>query len=165
MDDTQDMTESGGISEPPAPESPPAPPRAAEPPPPPPPPAPDAPPPPGAPFAPQTAGGRPGPASETSKILAAIGYPIWIVALIAILIDPYKNERFVKFHAVQALGLSAGVWIVVTALSMTGILGLLAIPIGFLAFIYEIVLAVKAFNGEYFEVPVVYGFVKGWMGE
>lgn len=55
------------------------------------PPAPEAPaPPPAAPPAPAPLGadmsGRPGPVSDTSKLLAALGYLIWIVALIALLI-------------------------------------------------------------------------------
>lgn len=118
--------------------------------------------PPVTPAAPVMETGRPGPASDTSKILAALGYPLWPVALIAILIDPYKNEKFVKFHAIQALGLALAIWVV--SFVLTFAFGIGAI-IGLVGFIYEIVLAVKAYNGEYVEVPVVYGLVKTYIGE
>jgi uncharacterized membrane protein len=117
-------------------------------------------------------GGRPGPASDTSKILAGIGYIVPLVALITILIDPYKDEKFTRFHAIQAIGL----WIAWVILGIgLGILG--AIPIvgwlfgimGFIVwlgvFVYAIVLAIQGFTGKYMEIPVVYGFIKGYVGE
>lgn len=115
-------------------------------------------------------GGRPGPAGDTSKLLAALSYPLWIVGLVAILIDPYKDEKFVKFHAFQAIFLNIGGWIVLFILNIV----LMFIPcvgsiIGMLLFlallVYLILLAMKAYKGEYFEVPVIYGLMKGMVGE
>lgn len=106
------------------------------------------------------AGGVSGPASDNSKIFSAIGYVIWPVALIAILIEPYKNEKWVKAHAIQALALNLVIYIlsgVTTPLFGLGIL------IGIAGFVYTIILAVKAYNGESIEVPVIYGFVKQYM--
>ncbi len=105
--------------------------------------------------------GRPGPASDTSKLLAALGYVFWIPALIAILIDPYKEEKFVKFHAIQALVFGVALYAIAAVLS-TVLIGCLIYPIGF---IYQIYLAVKAFGGQYVEIPVIYGFIKGYVGE
>jgi uncharacterized membrane protein len=117
-------------------------------------------------------GGRPGPASDTSKILAAVGYIFWPVALVTILIDPYKDEKFTKFHGTQALGL----WVAWAILGI-GLSILAAIPfvgwilgiLGFLAWIaavvYAIVLAIQAFQGNYMEIPLIYGFIKGYVGE
>lgn len=113
--------------------------------------------------------GRPGPENDTSKLLAAFGYVVGIVAIIAILMDPYKNEKFVKFHAWQAIGL----WVVWVALGIVfGILGSIFWPIGLLSpiaylalFIYCIYLAVKAYGGQYVEVPGLYGVIKGQIGE
>ncbi len=120
---------------------------------------------PGTPPAPQgsppAAGDRPGPASDTSKLLAALGYVFWIPALIAILIDPYKEEKFVKFHAIQALVFGVALYAIAAVLS-TVLIGCLIYPIGF---IYQIYLAVKAFGGHYVEIPVIYGFIKGYVGE
>jgi len=121
--------------------------------------------------------GRPAPASDTSKLLAALGYPIWIVALIAILIDPYKNEKFVKFHGIQALGFAVTIvvaWVVVVILNI--ILAfipyvgwIIAMLLSWVLWIGVIVVAimwaVKAYNGQYAEMPVVYGIVKKMIGE
>jgi len=123
----------------------------------------------GAPPAPQAppmaapVGDRPGPASDTSKLLAAFGYIVGIVAVIAILIEPYKDEKFVKFHAVQALALWV-VGIVISFVSIIPIIGWIVAFVGGIAvFIFAIMAAIKAFQGEYYEMPVVYGFVKQYM--
>jgi uncharacterized membrane protein len=110
------------------------------------------------PAPPAATGGRPGPASDTSKILAAVGYIFWIVAIVAILIDPYKEEQFIKFHAVQALAL--GVLSIISW--MIPIIGWV---VGIVIFVFQIIGAVKAFGGNYYEMPVVYGLIKGFMGE
>ncbi|KAF0208709.1 MAG: DUF4870 domain-containing protein [Actinomycetota bacterium] len=122
-----------------------------------------APPAPEAPQAPPMAapmGDASGPASDNSKMLAAIGYVIWPVALIAILIEPYKNEKWVKSHAVQALALNLVIY-VLSAVT-TPIFGL-GILVGIGGFVYSILLAVKAWNGESIEVPMIYGFVKSYI--
>lgn len=110
--------------------------------------------------------GRPGPVSDTSKLLAAISYPLWIPALIAILIEPYKDEKFVKFHAIQALGLGIAYFIIEMVIWVIPILGwIVGAILPFVYIIYTILLALKAYKGEYFEVPLVYGLVKGMVGE
>lgn len=112
--------------------------------------------------------------NDTSKLIAALSMCIWPVAIFAIVAEPYKNEKFVKFHAIQ--GLAFGVawmliwWLLSTlmwsmfwtvAVMMSSLVGLLGIIVG----IYLIFLAVKVYNGTYVEIPVVYGFVKSYIGE
>lgn len=124
--------------------------------------APQSPTPPMAP-APMPQSGRPGPASDTSKLLAAGGYIIWPVALVAILIEPYKDEPFVKFHGYQALGFTVLLWvlgIVVGVIPFVQIIDLLIWPIWA---VIAIIWAVKAYNGEYAEMPLIYGVVKSYM--
>ena len=114
--------------------------------------------------------GRPGPASDTSKLLAALSYPIWIVGVIAIVMDPYKDEKFVKFHAIQGLALGIAGWVAVMVLNFVlafivcigSIIGML-LMIGLL--VYQIILAMKAYKGEYVEVPIIYGLIKSSVGE
>jgi uncharacterized membrane protein len=121
------------------------------------PPAPPAPPAP----APQAPGG--GAPSDTGKILAGLGYLTGIVALIAILMEPYKNERFVRLHAIQALGL----WVVNIALSVLNVIPLLGQIIWLVGsvavFVFAIIGAIKAFQGQEYEVPVVFNFVKQYI--
>lgn len=99
------------------------------------------------------------PDDSTGRVLAALGYVFWVIALIALLIDPYKNVRFVRFHAVQALGLGIAVWAIGAALPIVGWIAAIA------GFIYQIYLAVKAWNGEMVEVPVVYNLVKSFIDQ
>jgi uncharacterized membrane protein len=126
-------------------------------------PPPSAYPPPMPPATPAT--GRPGPAGDTSKLLAALGYPIWIVALIAILIDPYKDEKFVKFHGYQALALGVAGWVIIFVIGFIPIVDLITPLLWLVLLVYQIYLAVQAYNGKYFEVPGVFGFVKTYIGE
>lgn len=125
------------------------------------PPAPETPPPaPPAPAPQMPAPDASGPVNDTSKLLAAFGYVIWPVALISLLLEPYKNEKWLRSHAVQALGLGVAVWVVSAVLTpLYGLGGL----VGLAGFVYQIILAVKAYQGESFEVPVVHGIVKQYI--
>ena len=119
--------------------------------------APPAPPAPPVPGAPAPGGDVP---SDTGKILAAVGYLVGIVALIAILIEPSKNERFVRHHAVQALGIWVG-WIAISIVSAIPVIGWIISAVGWIALlVFSIMGAVKAFQGEMWEMPVVHGLVK-----
>lgn len=101
-----------------------------------------------------------GPASDNSKIFAALGYVIWVVALVAILMEPYKNEKWLKSHAYQALALNLVIYVLSgVTMPIFGLGGIVAL----VGFIYTIVLAIKAYNGESLEVPVIYGFVKNYI--
>lgn len=128
---------------------------------------PSAPPAPPAPGAPAPGGDVP---SDTGKLLAALGYIFGVVALIALLMEPYKNERFVKHHAVQAIGLwLAGVVFSVgaTIVGVIPIIGwIIALLIGLASiglFVLAIMGAIKAFQGEMWEMPVLYGIVKSYI--
>lgn len=124
-------------------------------------PAPTAPPAPPAPPAPAPASTE-GP-SDTGKILAGIGYLTGIVALIAILIEPYKNETFVRLHAFQALALCV-VMIVAGILNVIPLLGQIIWLVASIAvFVFAIIGAVKAFQGQRYEMPVVYGLIKNYI--
>ncbi|MBW3012981.1 DUF4870 domain-containing protein [Candidatus Woesearchaeota archaeon] len=105
---------------------------------------------------------------ETQKILVALGYPIWIIALIMAIVE--KKDKDVKYHAFQALFFGIAfiviwivLWIVFTILTVAtfGILGFmfLLLPIVWLIYIImAIVYAVKAYKGEKFKVPFVHKF-------
>jgi uncharacterized membrane protein len=109
--------------------------------------------------------GRPGPASDTSKILAALGYPIPIIALIAILIDPYKDEKFVKFHGYQALALAV-VMIIAGVIAVIPVIGWIIWLVAWIAWIVFVILGlINAFQGKYYEIPLLYGFLKTYIGE
>ena len=113
------------------------------------------------------------------NVAAALGYPIGIVAIICLIMD--KENKFVKFHALQAILLYVGlfaVWIALVILSIIlGVIGIAASAAGggggalgsmmgllwtlvwlavFLgALIAIIVGAVKAYGGNYYKIPII----------
>jgi len=118
--------------------------------------------PPAAPMTPPPATGGDAP-SDTGKILAGIGYLTGIVALIAILIEPYKNEKFVRQHALQALALYV-VMVVASILNVIPILGQIIWLVAWVAVaVFAIIGAIKAFQGQSYEMPLVYGFIKNYI--
>jgi len=94
--------------------------------------------------------------TSDDKLWAALGYPIFIIALIMLFVEGKKDRPFIKFHAVQALALNLVLWIVIIILSVTVILAICD-PILWLVMIWP---AILAYQGKYFEVPVVTKFLR-----
>jgi uncharacterized membrane protein len=92
----------------------------------------------------------------------------WIVALVLLLID---KRKFVKFHAVQALGLYVALIVIYIALGISmGILhvihifflGVLLYPLLWLAsFVLMIFMMYKAYLNESYKLPVIGDFAEG----
>lgn len=97
---------------------------------------------------------RPPAQSDTNKILAAVCYLLGWLAIIIAIMEPAKKDPFLKFHAWQAFFF--GLAIVVVSMVTFGIGGLLL-------FILAIYYAIQAYQGNYFEIPVVYGLAKKYM--
>jgi uncharacterized membrane protein len=95
--------------------------------------------------------------TSDDKLWAALGYPIFPIALIMLFMEEKKKRPFIKFHAVQSLALNVVLWIVVIILSVTVILAICD-PVLWLLMIWP---AVLAYQGKYFEVPVVTNFLRG----
>jgi uncharacterized membrane protein len=108
-------------------------------------------------------------AGMTNNVAACLCYLFgWITGLIFLLIDPYKNDRFVRFNAFQSIFLSVAmvaVWFGVFILSL--ILGIvtrglsvflmgplmLLLWLGFIAVV--IISMVKAYGNQQFKLPVI----------
>jgi uncharacterized membrane protein len=113
------------------------------------------------------------------NLAAALGYPIGILAIICLIME--KENRFVKFHAWQAILLYAAwivVWIALVVLSIIlGVIGIAASAAGsagsalgsiigllwtivwlviFVGGLIAVILAaVKAYGGNYFKLPII----------
>ena len=103
--------------------------------------------------------------TDNDKLMAAISYPIPIVAIIILIAEDMKARPFQRFHAVQALAANIALWIVITILGF--VLGLLTFFLGglcgFLAtFLWFITLywAYEAYQGKYFEIPYLTEFLR-----
>lgn len=102
------------------------------------------------------------------NVAGLLSYLLWPVACILfLLIGPYNRNRFVRFHAFQALFLGLAAIVVAVALQvMTSILalipiigwiagGLLWIAYGITIVILVVMLMYKAYNGEQYGVAVI----------
>ncbi len=91
-----------------------------------------------------------------SNLAAALSY-LWITAIIFLLIEPYNRDKFVRFHAFQALFL--GIFSIVghIALSMIPVIGwfVLGPLFSLLIFVAAIISAVKAYGNQEFKLPVL----------
>ena len=94
--------------------------------------------------------------TDDDRLWALLSWLVWPVAVVMLLMDDKKNRPFVKYNAV----LSLAFWVVASVVG--------AITFGCLAvvgIIYAIVLAIKAYKGEWVEVAFLSDFVKnqGWV--
>jgi len=106
--------------------------------------------------------GAPGsvPAGLQNNLAGALSY-LWITAIVFLLIEPYNRDRFVRFHAFQALfhGLA---WIVGNiVLTLLPFIGWSLLPLwSLLMFVLAIIAAVKAYQNESWQIPVVGPFAQ-----
>jgi uncharacterized membrane protein len=103
-------------------------------------------------------------------IAGALAYLTFIPAIVFLVLDPYKSNRFVRFHSFQCLLLwGAGILVAIT-LKLAGLL-LFIIPVlgpllvvlvstvvGLAAVAIWLVLVVKAFQGLMFKLPLLGDF-------
>lgn len=103
--------------------------------------------------------------TDNDKLMAALSYPIPIVALIILIAEDMKNRPFQRFHAVQALAANIVLWVLIAVLGC--ILGAATFFIGGLCGIASILLwfvtlywAYEAYQGKYFEIPYLTQFLR-----
>ncbi len=106
---------------------------------------------------------QPVPTDITSddKLWSALGYPVPIIAIIALLMEDKKTRPFIKYHAIQSLAFNVILWVVIVILSATVVLSCFAWILWF-ATLWP---AIKAYQGEYLKLPVITDFIKnqGWI--
>ncbi len=78
----------------------------------------------------------------------------WITGLIFFLIE--KENRFVRFHAMQSIITFGGLTVLFTVLGFIPVIGWMLFPIvGLVQLVLWILLMVKAYQGERFKLPVI----------
>ncbi|MGH2670912.1 MAG: DUF4870 domain-containing protein [bacterium] len=104
--------------------------------------------------------------ADSNRLLAALSYPIWIIALVIVLTE-MKKDAFMRHHGWTALfwGIAwVALWVAISILAAIPFIGLgLAILFPFLGLawlILSIYYAVQAYNGKTFSIPVVSDFAK-----
>jgi len=104
--------------------------------------------------------------TDNDKLMAALSYPIPIVAIIILIAEDMKSRPFQKYHAVQALAVNVVLWVGIGLLAC--ILGVLSFMVGGLCGTIPILLwfvtlywAYEAYQGKYFEIKWLTDFLKG----
>ena len=120
------------------------------------------------------------------NIAAALGYPIGIIAIICLIME--KENRFVKFHALQSLLLHVGMIVLMIALWILSAIilvggaaaaaatesgavgGLMGMLFGLLWLVFIVVYllglilsAVKAYQGNMFKLPIIGNMADKWV--
>jgi uncharacterized membrane protein len=104
---------------------------------------------------------------QSNRLLAALAYPIWIIALIIVLTD-MKKDPFMKRHGWTGLFWNIAWVVVYVALMILGnlpflgwVLVIIAGPFLWIAWlILSIYYAMQAYNGKEFTIPFVSDFAK-----
>jgi len=112
--------------------------------------------------------GKVGALSE--PIAGALAYFTFIPAIVFLVLEPYKKNRFVRFHSLQCLLLWLAGILLAIALKLAGFLLfiipvagpllvlLLSMVVGLAAVAIWLVLVVKAFQGVTFRLPLLGDF-------
>ena len=97
------------------------------------------------------------------NVEAGLSYVLtWVTGLIFFLME--KQNRFVRFHAMQSILFFGGLSVINIILSVIGgfgvvglglITGLLSGAVGIVGLVGYIVLLINAFQGKYFKLPIV----------
>ena len=94
------------------------------------------------------------------KVAAALCYVTFIPAILALVIDPYRRRRFVRFHSFQSIFffVATAILLAILGLLVPLILGHLLTVLLLMLFglgwsILWLVLVAKALLGEYFMLP------------
>lgn len=93
--------------------------------------------------------------SLAPNIAAMLTYVLgFITGIIFIIIE--KENKFVRFHAMQSIIISASLLILSIVLGFVPIIGwLISLLITPFTFVLWVVLIYKAYNNEWFELPVI----------
>jgi uncharacterized membrane protein len=98
--------------------------------------------------------------TSDDKLWTALAYIFTpIIPIILLLLEDKKNRIFIKYHAVQAL--AVGVIFII----LVPIIAAFTFGCGSLIWLIFFYWAYKAYQGEYFEIPVITNFIKnqGWV--
>jgi uncharacterized membrane protein len=107
------------------------------------------------------------PSQFKDNLLAALAYITFIPAVVFVLIEPFKRNRFIRFHSFQSIFLTVATMVIAIALrilysilTLVPVVGYLmawlAVAVAVLGWgILWLVLLVKALQGQSFRLPVI----------
>jgi uncharacterized membrane protein len=114
----------------------------------------------------QVGAGSEGPLTILDRIVASCSYVIFLPAVVFLLVNPFRRNRFIRFHCFQSIFLVvAAVLVAVLARLVFVVLTFIPVLIAFLiagvfclaGFVLWVLLMVKALQGQSFKLP--------WIGQ
>jgi uncharacterized membrane protein len=105
-------------------------------------------------------------------VAGALAYCTIVPAIVFLLVEPYRKNRFVRFHSFQCIGLWLAALVVGAALRVAGVLMffvpllghllvfLLSMVVSLGFFVIWVVMIVKALQGEMLKLPLVGDFAE-----
>jgi uncharacterized membrane protein len=102
----------------------------------------------------------------TSNVAGALAYLTFIPAIIFLVVDPYKNDKFIRFHSFQSIFYCVVyiafsiIWMILTIILgvasmgvLAGIMGLVSLIIHLAFLCFWVVLVYKAYHNELYRAP------------
>ncbi len=126
----------------------------------------------------QTASGGVAASGLTPNVAGALAYLLGLITgIIFLALEPYKHDRFVRFHAMQSILLSATYivyritfsFVVRMIVGVSGWLALALVPVAFVIslglFVFWLFLMYSAYKGREFQIPVIGPIAARQVGE
>jgi uncharacterized membrane protein len=86
----------------------------------------------------------------------ALAYVTIVPAIIFLVVEPYKNSAYVRFHAWQCIFLCLAAMVLEVVLMVIPVIGWILLPfVGLGILILAIYAIIKALNGVRFEIPII----------
>ena len=106
-----------------------------------------------------------GDVTSNDRLLAALSYPIPLVAIVILLVEEMKVRPFQKYHAVQALAVNVVLWIAIVLLgcilgALTAFIGGACGAVPGLLWLVTLYWAYEAYLGKYFSIPILTKFLQ-----
>lgn len=101
--------------------------------------------------------------SSNDKLWAAIGYPIPLFSVLALVMEDKKDDPFIRYHAVQSIVFNIFMWAVIVLLGIITLgIGSMCAPVLWLVTLWP---AYDAYRGNLTELPVISDFIngRGWV--
>lgn len=98
-------------------------------------------------------------AMPNESVMGGIAYLTFIPAIVFLVIEPHKNNRFIRFHSWQSIWLCIVYFVVRFALIWMPGFGLMMFGLGMIIrlvfFIAWLIAIINAFQGKMFKLPVI----------
>jgi uncharacterized membrane protein len=91
----------------------------------------------------------------TDNLAGALAYVTIIPAILFLVLEPYNKRRFIRFHAFQSIFVFVAWMIVGIGLSFIGFIPWLWAIVRLAVFVTLLILALKAYQGQMFKLPVI----------